>query len=104
MKHYIAIFILFSALPVSALTLNGSVDYSVDIEQPKMEFEAPAQPVRETTADAVDFSGSEQYINLHDAKKRVDNDILERRPNTTGYYYNNGQVEYIGVKVKKEDI
>ena len=106
MKHYIAIFILFSALPVSALTLNGGVDYSVDIEQPKMEFDTPVLKgnVVETDAAAVDFSGNEQNINLMEAKKRVDNDILDRNGNTTGYYYSNGQVEYIGVKVNKHDI
>lgn len=106
-KYYIAIFFLMSSIPAAALTLNGSVDCSVDIEQPKMEFnDTPVLQgtVVETDAAAVDFSGSEQNINLMEAKKRVDNDILDRNGNTTGYYYNNGQVEYIGVKVNKHDI
>lgn len=106
MKHYIAILIFLTAMPATALTLNGGVDCSVEIEQPKMEFTAPVANVQETEteAEAVDFSGDEQNINLRDAKKRVDNDILDRGSNTNGYYYNNGQVEYIGVKVNKKDI
>lgn len=105
-KYYIAILFFITALPSVALTLNGSVDCSVDIEQPKMEFDTPVLKgnVVETDAAAVDFSGNEQNINLMEAKKRVDNDILDRNGNTTGYYYSNGQVEYIGVKVNKHDI
>ena len=107
LKYYITALLLLCSLPACALTLNGSVDCSVDIEQPKMEFDdTPVLKgnVVENDAAPVDFSGGEQNINLMEAKKRVDNDILEKNPNTTGYYYNNGQIEYIGVKVNKHDI
>ena len=102
MKHYLAILIISCALPASALTLNGGVDCSVEIEQPKMEFTTPVVNVQPAESEAVDFSGNEQNINIKDARKRVDNDILDRGPNTSGFYYNNGQVEYIGVKVNKK--
>lgn len=104
MKHYLVMLTILCAMPSSALTLNGGVDCNVEIEQPKMQFTTPVVNVQETASEAVDFSGNEQNINLKDAQKRVDNDILDRGSNTNGYYYNNGQIEYIGVKFNKKDI
>lgn len=106
MKKFLLTALILTSLPASALTLTGGIDKSVDVEQPAAEFEIEVSSTKtiESEGTPVDFSGQEQNLNLKDAQKKVDNDILDRNMQTNGFYYNNGQVEYIGVKVNKKDL